>query len=598
VINRNENLTPSLPADNSSYTGTSPELGFMSESLIQIVWRSRWICLSAVLVTLLIAFIYVTNATPVYTSTSRIYVEQNGPQIMSKTEEGVMTQSKNYLYTQAELLKSTPILASALDTNDLKQMKTFNGRANRAAYMKKMLDSAVGKKDDIISLSFNSPYPVEAAQIVNTVVDSYITYHATRKKTTSIEVLKILQNEKDKRDKELSVKLQAMLDFKTENLALTLEGRQGNVVLEKLARLSTLLTEAQLATIQNKSAYDMAQEMVNDPNKVEQFIEAQRAKEISYVYRSRQEEVRSKLSDLQIQLANCLQQVKSNHPLVTSLQSEIEFYKAQLAQSDTEFAQDQLVAAEQQYIAAKRSEEEISKSYEDQRQEVLALNQQQAQYALLQSDWEQTNKLCDILDTRIKELNITEDVGALNISILEVARPASSPSEPQKARVMAIALVMGLMLGGGIALLRGWMDQRLHSAEEISAVLGIPVLGIVPSMSKKQSVSDKGQQVHKSSQSSVAEAYRTIRTAIFFGAPNGRTKTILVTSPAPGDGKTTLVSNLGIAMAQAGQKTLIVDADFRKPMQHKIFQLNHADMGTLEFRSWTADSYWTRSKLL
>jgi capsular exopolysaccharide synthesis family protein len=197
----------------------------------------------------------------------------------------------------------------------------------------------------------------------------------------------------------------------------------------------------------------------------------------------------------------------------------------------------------------------------------------------LQSEWDQTKRLCDILDDRIKELNVTEDVGALNISILEVARAEDEPSEPRKARIMAIALVMGLMLGGGMSLARDLMDQRLRSAEEISAVLDIPILGVVPSMPKKLSIAGRGQRVHKDSDSPVAEAYRTIRTAVFFGAPKDEAKTILVTSPAPGDGKSTLTSNLAIAMAQAGRKVLILDADFRKPMQHRIFNVNHNNVG-------------------
>src|SRR5256714_10184739 len=73
--------------------------------------------------------------------------------------------------------------------------------------------------------------------------------------------------------------------------------------------------------------------------------------------------------------------------------------------------------------------------------------------------------------------------------------------------------------------------------------------------------------------SDVAESYRTIRTAIYFGNRHGVAKTLLITSPAPGDGKTTLASNLAIAMAQAGNRILLLDADFRKPTQHKVFEL-------------------------
>ena len=234
---------------------------------------------------------------------------------------------------------------------------------------------------------------------------------------------------------------------------------------------------------------------------------------------------------------------------------------------------------------------------------------------------------------------------------------------------MAMAMAMGLMFGFALALLRDWLDYRLRSADEISAVLGIAVLGVIPTMSenqtvgahsqklwralksiiieirqmicaiifssisrtktsstvagsstlsnniiqtkkqviaahgqkfwlefksiiteisqniriavfssaamdeantaivtssvsdnakttsKKQGIIERGQKVHLKPRSIVAEAYRTIRTAIFFGVPKGKAKTILITSPAPGDGKTTLASNLAITMAKAGQKT-------------------------------------------
>ena len=581
MINQNENHN--AIGEHGLRAEMPPAAGLMSESLVQIIWRSRWIVLLATVAALVAAFVYLAKTTPIYTSTSRIYVEQSGPKIITEMEEGFMTQSKNYLYTQAELLKSAPIIAAILDVPGVRQMKTFASVDNHIVYLKKTLDASVGKKDDIISVSFDSPYPAEAAQLVNEVVDSYITYHATRKRSTAGDVLEILQKGKIERDKELVQKLTAMMDFKKENVALAFESRQGNIVIERLARLSSVLTEAQLATIESKFTYESTKEMVSDPAKLKQFMEAQRAKGIYIATGSEKASLKSKLNQLELRLADRLRQVKFGHPAVTALEIEIVHIKAQIADLDAEFAKVQLAAqlteAEQQYLAAKEKEIQIARYYEDQRQEAIDLNEQIAQYTILQSDWEQTKRLCDILGDRIKEINVTEDVGALNISILEVARPADKPSSPQKARIMAIALVLGLMLGGGLALLRDWMDQKLRSVEEISAVLGLPILGVVPSMSRRQSIVARGQKVYLDSNSPVAEAYRTIRTAVFFGAPKDEAKTILVTSPAPADGKTTLVSNLAIAMAQAGQKTLILDADFRKPMQHMIFNVNHNDVG-------------------
>jgi polysaccharide biosynthesis transport protein len=140
--------------------------------------------------------------------------------------------------------------------------------------------------------------------------------------------------------------------------------------------------------------------------------------------------------------------------------------------------------------------------------------------------------------------------------------------------VMMTALMMGLALGTGMGLMRDWMDHRLRSAEDITASLGLPVLGVVPHMSSKHSIVARGQTVTLEPMSESAEAYRTVRTALFFGAAGADAKTFLLTSPSPGDGKSTSASNLAIAMAQAGHRTLLIDCDFRKPTQHRIFEID------------------------
>ena len=129
----------------------------MPESLIRIIWRSRLIVLVTTLAALIAVLVYLIKTAPIYISTSRIFVEQSGPKIISETEEGILTQSKNYLYTQAELIKSTPILAAVADTTGIKQMQTFAQVDNPVALLKSVLNVRVGSKDDIISVSFKSP---------------------------------------------------------------------------------------------------------------------------------------------------------------------------------------------------------------------------------------------------------------------------------------------------------------------------------------------------------------------------------------------------------------------------------------------------------
>jgi capsular exopolysaccharide synthesis family protein len=572
-------------ADNSEATehnnARTSQVGIVPEDLIQVIWRSRWIVLLIMAVALGIGLTYITVATPIYTSTSRIYVQQSGPKILTEAE-GVMTQSQstNYLYTQAELLKSTPILSSALERTDIKQLKIFHKVDNPVDYLKKKgLSVSVGKKDDIIDISSDSPDSVEAARLVNAIVDSYRTYHAIRKRSTTGEVLRILQDEKRERDKELAQKLKGMMALKSENIAVAFEDRNSNIILDRLDTLSAELTQADLQMVEAKSVYENYKSMMDDPVRLKLFAEGERTKGAYIPNANEWLQLEAEFEQLHVQLSDLQKQPTPNRSAVNAHQTKVKQIDNKLASLHRKFAETQLAIAEQQYKTARQKQEQIAGYFEAQRLEALQFNKQLAEYTMLKSDWEQTKKLCDILDERIKEINITEDTGSLNISVLEIARPADKPSKPPKARYMAIALLFGLVSAGGLALVRDRMDQRFHSMEEISAALGLPALGVVPSMSRKEGPAIQGKKAFLDSRSVWAETYRMMRTAVLFSDTKAKSRIILVTSPEAADGKSTVVSNLAIAMAQDGQKTLVLEADFRKPMQSKIFGVNHNNKG-------------------
>ena len=543
------------------------------EGLLQIALRQRWVILGTTILVLVVAFVYILKATPIFTSKSRVYVEQSGPKIINEYE-GVMTQSMNYLYTQAELLKSAPIIAEVVNDPQISHFKTFTNVDNTLAYLKKELDVDVGKRDDIITVSFDSPYPAEAAQLVNATVDSYVRYHSTRKRSTVTEVLRILQKEKVNRDQELTDKLAKIVDFTRENGIVSFDNKEGNIVLDRLSKLSGALTEAQLASLNAKADFEAAKSIADEPARIKQFATASDSTGVKISLDDRETQLRSELRVAEMELKNALYHCTEDHPSIKTIHSKIDRIKQELDEQAREFADAYTEVMRLRLVAAQEREDELQKSFDSQLFAAREFGTKAAEYTMLQSELRRAERICEILDERIKELNVTEDTGALNISILEVARLAEKPSKPQKAKIMAIALVLGLMLGGGLAMLRESLDYRLRSSEEISAALGIPVLGVVPAMSKKQTLVARGQKVHLEPKSSVAEACRTIRTAVYFGVPNGQAKTILVTSPDAGDGKTTVASNLAIAMAQAGQRTLILDGDFRKPMQHCVFEID------------------------
>jgi len=553
----------------------------LSEDLFEVLWHRRWTVLLISVLALGAALVYLHRATPLYTSTSRVYVEQTGPKVFDRDEQGVMTRSTNYLFTQAELLQSTAILSHVLKTLEAEHIRTLADVSNPMLALRRGLNTHVGKKDELISISFKSPYPDEAAHIVNTLVDAYITFHDERKRSTAIEVLRILKEEKTKRDAELVQKLRCMMEFRRENEGLAFGTDQdSNVILRRLERLSEALTEAQLAVVESQGFHQLAWQMADDPASLRHFIEAQRSRG---VYISTASEVASLQSDvrrIERDQADSLRELRPGHPALVAVNAELEGLRKQLDDLGLEYAKGQVTVAEQQYLTAKKKEEELRKYFEEQRQQAIALNNQLAEYTILQSDYEQTRKLCDLLDDRIKELDVSTEVGALNISILEAAELPTEPSHPQRARIIAMALGLGLFGGVSLALVREGKDQRLRSADEVSTLLGLPILGVIPSMaSPRQTPAIRAQKVRISPDSREAEAFRTVRTAVFFGAPKDETRTILFTSAVPGEGKSTVTANLAIAMAQAGQKVLVVDADFRRPMQHTIFSLDRKSRG-------------------
>jgi capsular exopolysaccharide synthesis family protein len=679
--------------DKADSTLAQPMDGSPLESLLQVVLRHRWIILISTLLFVVGAFLYLAKATPIYTSSSRVYVEQTGPKIINEYE-GVMTRSNNYLYLQGELIRSTPILSAIADDPEMRYLRTFEGVDNLVAWLKKELKIGVGKRDDIITVCFDSPYPTEAARIVNAVVDAYVKYQSTRQRSTVSEVLSILQKEKVRRDEELSGRLSKMLEFTRENGIVSFDTKGGNIVLERLSTLSGALTEAQLATLNAKADFEAVTAMKDEPAKIKQFAEAATGMGTRVLINDRESQLRAELRTAEAELMDARYHCTEDHPSIQALHAKIGRIKQDLDGQAKEFADAYMEVVRLRWVTAQERANELQESFDQQRGAARDLGIKATEYNVLQSELSRAERICEILDGRIKELNVTEDVGALNISILDVARPADNPSRPRRARAVAMALVLGAILGCGLAFLRDWLDSRLRSAEEVSAVLGLPVIGIVPTMShsrkrilshservwlklksvaaalclrrraevcaspasegdegppllaraaahrqkratrlrgtlpgreailvggpaesagtgagadrgpvvtcdrstvggsstdvasaagkedktrmEKQHYLSHGQVVCRRPKSAVAEAYRTIRTAVFFGSVKRQAKLMLVTSPAPGDGKSTLVSNLAIAMAQAGQRTLVVDADFRRPVQHKIFE---ADAG-------------------
>ncbi|HUU70696.1 MAG TPA: polysaccharide biosynthesis tyrosine autokinase [Planctomycetota bacterium] len=536
--------------------------GVPQGELLMLMWRYKWLIASVMTISAIVAFIYLKKAMPSYTATSRLYVQSEGPRIVPEFQGLVQERTINFLYTQCEFLRSTAIIRRALEKPGIRDLPTFRGVGNQLGYVKGGLKAKVGAKDDIIDLSFDAPYADDAAKIVNAVVEAYVDFNAQKRQSTAAEVLNILQQEKTTREKDLREKLEALIDFRRENGVLSMADDNTSIATQRLMSLGTALTDAHLQKVEALAAYSTAKTMMENPALVGENHQP------GPIFGGIEHDALSaELLRAQTRVLTLQKTCTEEHPMLQDARINLDLLRKQY-----------MAIVQQRVEKATKRVSELEALVNEQQEIAKKSGVLSATYALLEAEVRRTERLCDILDNRIKEINIAEDGGALSVSVLEMARLEEVvTNNMKKIRVMIVSLMIGAMLSIGMALAHDRLDQRLKSADEIATVTGAPVLGVVPSVSGHLSRAAQGQVVHVDPMSHAAEAYRTIRTAIYFGLVDEKNNRLLVTSPIHGEGKTTVASNLAIAMAQTGQRTLLVDADFRKPTQQTIFQVKGED---------------------
>ena len=156
-----------------------------------------------------------------------------------------------------------------------------------------------------------------------------------------------------------------------------------------------------------------------------------------------------------------------------------------------------------------------------------------------------------------------------NITVID---PAVTPDSPSIASsiIIACAVLVGLFGGIGLAFVFEYLDKRLYTSKQVETIAGFNLIGKIPPVKKGENfiMNDHCPLPYK-------EAFRTLRTNLFFQNQNKLLKTLLITSPDPGAGKSTILANLGVSIAHAGHKVVIIDGDLRKPKLHTICQVTN-----------------------
>lgn len=548
-----------------------PDLSFASASLIQVLWRRRRSVVIPVGACLFFTAVYLVAATPVYRATARLHVKQDGPRILGTGQ--APEQSEHYLQTQVDVLRSTPVLSRALEAVGYQDMRMFAGaEGNIAAQLQRSaaLDIEALKRSEVIELSIESPWPEEAAALIESIITVYLDEAARRTRATGQEMVKVLEREKQELRRKRTALVQTMLVHKQSTGVMSFGNDAGNTFLERIASLSSALTAVQVQAMELRAELASIRSVMADPASASGYVVAQqfRGRELGdHEY----DQLRTQLTEHVLAHSSAIEMLGPSHPRLHSLQAVVDSLKQRIAVKEQAIVQAQLVAVAAQLAGAEEKQRELTASLETERRSATAVSAEAAEYAQAAVDVDRMQKQSDLLDARIAEIVVNDIEGApLNVQVLDPASASRNPVRPQKSLALLAALLCGGMIGMGLAVWREWQDARLRTPEEIMTLLGTPVLASVPRSNQRLSAVARGQLLHFDPHSPTAEAYRSVRTTLLLGHHRGA-RTILMASPTPGDGKSSTASNLAIAFAQSGERTLLIDCDLREPVQHLIF---------------------------
>ncbi|OYD17053.1 hypothetical protein CH333_02045 [candidate division WOR-3 bacterium JGI_Cruoil_03_44_89] len=544
------------------------------EDYLRIIYERKWIIIVAFFAVVISTAVFTYRQEPVYEATCTIMVESRKRQ--RDIFELVYPRWVNIL-NYSEILKSVAIAKSTIEKiagSDLPISKT----GNPVGVLRGGLSVTRVRDTDILEISVKGKTPQEASVLANTIAEVLIESELATGRKEYTEQRHFLEEQIPKVKERLEIIENNLKKFKEETGLIALSEETGQLT-EKLFEFDRLRgqTESELEFQKTK--------LVSLEASLE---ETQRTlvEKISQVSSPYILELRRRLVELETTHSMYLVQgLPENNPKLVSLRKSIDETKAKLIEETNKIKDKELPTLDPLSFSQKLVDEIISlrteitagetrlnviknilKEYERRLQRVPG---QELRLVGLEREREINASTYELLVQRYEEVKIAEAGKTSNVRVIDPARPPGRPISPKKRMNLTLAVVIGLIVGVGGAFVVDYMDNSIKTSKDIERYTGLSILGSVPIVKKKN---DTPLLLLKGfpSRSALHEAYRGIRTSLQFINPDNPIRTFLVTSPLPREGKTTIALNLAVVLSQLGLKTMVLDADMRKPAVHKF----------------------------
>ena len=573
-------------------------------------WRTlhkrKWSILSFSALITLVAGVVAFVSTPIYEAKTTIMIETNKQKVV--TIEDVYAgvgASREYFQTQVEIIKSREVALKAIAKLKLYDNPEFDPRQPKkgiAAFIEEIgfatnepprewteqtlseavYGSFVGnlsiepiRLSQLVIVRFTSPSPGLAARASNTVAQTYIEndlearYEMTR--TASVWLQDRLSGLKEKLNQSEQILQSYREKIGVVNIDKTTQSGNG----QQIAQLENRLIEARTRRAEVEATY----KIIKDASRVGDL-----ASQPAVLNSAQVSDAKRQSSDAARRLAEVSLRYGKDHPKLVQAESD-----AKASEENLQRQIDLVVGSvNHEYERARSTEKTLEAALGAARGSVQTINRKEFELGQYEREVESNRQMYDMFIKRSKETSVAGDLQTSVARVVDTAAVPTGPIKPKKQLIIAVATFMGLLVGSMLALLMDVLDNTIKRTEDVETRLKQPLLTVLPMLNKSDSNRTVSAHLVVDSPNSLySEAIRTARTGVLLSSVDSTSRVLVITSSVPGEGKTTFSGNLALAHAFT-QKTVLIDADMRRPSLAKAHGLDPNAPGLSELVAGTA----------
>ena len=563
---------------------------------IDVILRRKWLILTVLTLVFLSTLIFTLAVTRIYEASAVVEVSQENPHVTNFQEVlGSEIQAREFYETQVELIRSKAMIRRVIENLDLishpvirktvfndgqsglfqrirSAFKSLAGRLSPdqvqpavaediaahqevAEYLSENLTVSPSRKSMLIDVAFRSPDRQLSQSVVNTIVEDFIRWKMELKVEASGIARDFLMMQMDRAKINLEKAEERLNEFAKHAGIVSLDARV-NSIYRHLEELNSAFAAAEANMISKTAIYQQAVKdgHANLPRVLESDLIAS---------------LKDKYADLNSQYEELKATFHDDYPKVKTLKARMDSIAALIEAQERGIFQ----SIENEYESSKKVVSAMEKRIEGQKKLVLDLNDRATQYSIMAREVDTNKAIYQSLLQRAKEIESMAGVSSSNIQIVNRADLPLLAVKPNVKLNLLLSIVLGLLGGIGCAFMAEYFADTVTNPSEISDRFQIPLLGTIPQAKPDEHGLENAFLRHP--RSPFSEAIRSTRVSVQLSGSGTRSKCFLITSTLPSEGKTTLAVNLALSFAAAGEKTVIIDADLRKPRLHEIFGLKN-----------------------